>query len=106
MTFVLPLSSLVGFLPPTHFQKTAGGFVLGSVAVSTDILLHILVAIASFLKFNMCNICKNNIAKMLLFFSKCKIVDFFLIFCKKIFCLRNLKNRFVDFHKILKCRYI
>ena len=52
----------------------AGGIVLGSVAisaVSADVLLYILVAIkASFLKLGMCNICKNNIAKMLLDFFK------------------------------------
>ena len=62
------------------FLKTAGGIVLGSVAVSAvpavsaisaDVLLYISVAIkASFLKLGMCNICKNNIAKMFL--------DFFL----------------------------
>ena len=47
-------------------MKTAGGIVLGSVAVSavsTDVLPYISVAIkASFLKLGMCNICKNNIA--------------------------------------------
>ena len=60
------------------FLKTAGGIVLGSVAVSAvsavsaDVLPYISVAIkASFLKLGMCNICKNNIAKMFL--------DFFLI---------------------------
>ena len=61
-------------LPPARFCKTAGGIVLGSVAVSTisvDILLYISVAIkASFLKLGMCNICKNNIAKMVLDFFK------------------------------------
>ena len=55
--------------------KTAGGIVLGSVAVSAvsvDVFLYISVAIkASFLKLGMCNICKNNITKMFL--------DFFLI---------------------------
>ena len=46
---------------------TAGGIVLGSVAVSADVLPYISVAIkASFLKLGMCNICKNNIAKMFL----------------------------------------
>ena len=57
------------------FLKTAGGIVLGSVAVSAvsavsaDVLLYISVAIkASFLKLGMCNICKNNIAKMFLDF--------------------------------------
>ena len=68
------------------FLKTAGGIVLGSVAVSavsavsgvsgvsgvsTDVLPYISVAIkASFLKLGMCNICKNNIAKMFLDFFK------------------------------------
>ena len=53
------------------FLKTAGGIVLGSVAVSADVLLYISVAIkASFLKLGMCNICKNNIAKMFLDFFK------------------------------------
>ena len=61
------------FLPPARFRKTAGGIVLGSVAVSavsalsTDVLPYISVAIkASFLKLGMCNISKNNIAKMFL----------------------------------------
>ena len=65
------------YLPPI-FWKKAGGIVLGSFAVSAvsaikaNILLYISVAIkASFLKFYMCKICKNNIAKMFL--------DFFLI---------------------------
>ena len=56
------------------FLKTVGGIVLGSVAVSTvsaDVLPYISVAIkASFLKLGMCNICKNNIAKMFLDFFK------------------------------------
>ena len=53
------------------FLKTAGGIVLGSVAVSADVLPYISVAIkASFLKLAMCNICKNNIAKMFLDFFK------------------------------------
>ena len=57
------------------FLKTAGGIVLGSIAVSAvsavsaDVLPYISVAIkASFLKLGMCNICKNNIAKMFLDF--------------------------------------
>ena len=54
------------------FLKTAGGIVLGSVAVSAvsaDVLPYISVAIkASFMKLGMCNICKNNIAKMFLDF--------------------------------------
>ena len=53
------------------FLKTAGGIVLGSVAVSEDVLPYISVVIkASFLKLGMCNICKNNIAKMFLDFFK------------------------------------
>ena len=56
------------------FLKTAGGIVLGSVAVSAvsaDVLAYISVVIkASFLKLGMCNICKNNIAKMFLDFFK------------------------------------
>ena len=53
------------------FLKMAGGIVLGSVAVSADVLLYISVAItASFLKLGMCNICKNNITKMFLDFFK------------------------------------
>ena len=57
------------------FLKTAGGIVLGSVsavsAVSADVLPYISVAIkASFLKLGMCNICKNNIAKMFLDLKK------------------------------------
>ena len=57
------------FLSPTHFWKMVGGIVLDSVGVSGDVLLYISVAIkARFLKFNICNICKNNIAKMSLDF--------------------------------------
>ena len=56
------------------FLKTAGGIILGSVAVSAvsvDVLLYISVAIkASFLKLGMCNICKNSIANMFLEFFK------------------------------------
>ena len=59
------------------FLKTAGGIVLGSVAVSADsavsadVLPYISVAIkASFLKLGMRNICKINIAKMFLDFKK------------------------------------
>ena len=54
-----------------------GGIVLGSVAVSAvsavsaDVFPYISVAIkASFLKLGMCNVCKNNIAKMFLDFFK------------------------------------
>ena len=68
--FVLPWWGWGWFLPPARFRKMAGGIVLGSVtvsAVSSDVLPYISVAIkASFLKFGMCNICKNNIAKMFL----------------------------------------
>ena len=59
------------FLPPARFWKTAGGIVLGSVAVSADVLPYISVAIkASFLKLGMRNTCKNNIAKMFSDFFK------------------------------------
>ena len=65
------------FLPPACFWKTAGGIILGSVTVSAvsafsvDVLPYISVAIkASFLKLGMCNMCKNNIAKMFLDFFK------------------------------------
>ena len=94
-------------------MKTAGGIVLGSVAVSAisavsavsaDVLPHISVAIkASFLKLGMCNICKNNITKMFLDFFKilnCSFDRRFLNFWQKIVCARNLKNCWVDFHKI------
>ena len=70
-----------------------GGIVLGSIAVSAisavsaDVLFYISVAIkGSFLKLGMCNICKNNIAKMFLDFFKFKIVhliEVFKIFGKK-----------------------
>ena len=82
------------------FLKTAGGIVLGSVAVSAvsaDVLPYISVAIkASFLKLGMCNICKNNIAKMFLDFLKnlnCSFDRRFKNFWQKIVCARNLKNR-------------
>ena len=59
----------MSLLPPARFLKTAGGIVLVFVAASADVLLYISVAIkASFLKLGMCNICKNNIAKMFLDF--------------------------------------
>ena len=64
-------------LPPARFWKTAGGIVLGSVAasaisaISADVFPYISVVIkASVLKLGMCNICKNNIAKMFLDFFK------------------------------------
>ena len=83
--FLLCPFPCLGFLPPARFWKTVGGIVLGSVAVSAvsaDVLLYISVAIkASFLKLGMCNICKNNIAKMFLDFlsftsTEVKILDF------------------------------
>ena len=65
------------FFTSRPFLKTAGGIVLGSVAVSAvsavsaDVLPYISVAIkASFLKLGMCNICKNNTAKMFVDFLK------------------------------------
>ena len=67
------------FLPPARFLRMAGGIEMGSVdvfAISNNVLPYISVAIkASFLKLNMCDICKNNISKAFLFFSKFKIVD-------------------------------
>ena len=79
--------SVVPLVTSRPFLKMAGGIVLGSVAVSAvsavsavpavsavsavsaDVLPYISVAIkASFLKLGMCNICKNNIAKMFLDF--------------------------------------
>ena len=63
-----------GIFTSRPFLKVAGGIALGSVAVSAvsaDALPYISVAIkASFLKLGMCNICKNNIAKMFLDFFK------------------------------------
>ena len=63
------------FFTSRPFLKTAGGIILGSVAVSAvsavsaDVLPYISVANkASFLKLGMCNICKSNIAKMFLDF--------------------------------------
>ena len=95
--------------------RIKGGIVLGSVtvsaipavstvpAVSADVLPYILVAIkASFLKLGMCNICKNNIAKMFLdFFSNLKLSfdRVFLNFGKKSLCSESQKP-WVDFHKI------
>ena len=79
---------------------------MGSVtvsAVSADVSPYISVAIkASFLKFAMCNICKNNIAKMFLDFFKIQNCSFdrgFLIFGKKS-SVHGKKPRCVDFHKI------
>ena len=73
-------------------------------------LLYILVAFkASFLKFNMCNVCKNNITKVfLVFFSKFKVVnlvELFVTFCKKSFA-QILKKPLGRFSQNLKCRYI
>ena len=76
------MDTIFFFLPPAHFWKMAGGIVLGSVAVSAvsavpavsaDVLPYISQSAAikaSFLKLGMCNICKNNIAKMFLDFFK------------------------------------
>ena len=100
----------ISLITSRPFLKTAGGIVLGSVAisavsaVSADVLPYISFAIkASFLKLGMCNICKNNIAKMFLDFLKilnCSFDRRFKNFWQKIVCARNLKNRWVDFHKI------
>ena len=53
----------------------AGGIVLGSVAISTDVSLYISVAIkASFLKFATCNICNNKYCyKVFRFFKDLKL---------------------------------
>ena len=68
----LKINIIIIIITSRPFLKTAGGIVLGSVAVSAvsaDVLPYISVAIkASFLKLGMCNICKNNIAKMFLDF--------------------------------------
>ena len=71
----IPRKNDIRIITSRPFLKTAGGIVLGSVAVSAvsavsaDVLPYISVAIkASFLKLGMCNICKNNIAKMFLDF--------------------------------------
>ena len=82
----------------------AGGFILGSVAVSADVLPYISVAIkASFLKFAMCNKCKNNITKMFLDFLKILncLFDrgFLLFFVKNLLCLESQKT-LGGFHKI------
>ena len=62
---------VVHFVTSRPLLKTAGGIVLGSVAVSADVLPYISVAIkASFLKLGMCNICKNNIAEVFSDFFK------------------------------------
>ena len=70
-----------------HKKKTAGGIVLGSVAVSAveaHVLPYISVAIkASFLKYAMRKICENNIAKMFLDFfeiQNCAFDGGFFIF--------------------------
>ena len=86
----------------------AGGIVLGSVsavstvsavsavsAFSVDVLPYISVAIkASFLKLGMCNICKNNIAKMFLDFFKSLNCSFDRGGCKN-----NIAKMFLDFLK-------
>ena len=73
---------------------------------SGDVLPYISVAIkASFLKFKMCNIYKNNITN---FFPKFKIVDlikFFFIFCKKS-CESGISKLLGGFSQNLKCRCI
>ena len=76
ITFSTDLLHQIVIITPPVFEN-AGGIVLGSVAVSAvsavsaDVLPYISVAIkASFLKLGMCNICKNNIAKMFLDFLK------------------------------------
>ena len=80
---------------------------MGPVTVSTisaDVSPYISIAIkACSLKLGMCNICKNNIAKIFLDFLKFKFVHliegFFKFWQKKIY-RRNLKKHWVNFHKI------
>ena len=98
------------------FLKTAGGIVLGSVAVSAvsaisaDVLPYISVAIkASFLKFGMCNICKNNIAKMFLDLKKklnCSFDRRFLNFFVKNRLRAESQKPLGGFSQNLHCRYI
>ena len=103
----------------TRFWKTAGGIVLGSVAVSTisavpavsaDVLPYISVAIkASFLKLGMCNICKHNIAKMFLdFFVNLKLFIWqrFLKFLVKNLLRAESQKPLGGFSQTLHCRYI
>ena len=68
---ILLMLNVITLLPPVRFWKMVGAIVLESVAVSADVLPYISVAIiASFSKFVMCIICKNNIAKTFLEFLK------------------------------------
>ena len=82
---------------------------MGSVAVSADVLPDISVAIkASFLKLGMCNICKNNIAKMFLDFLKILNYSFdrgFFNFWKKNLRAESQKL-LAGFSQNLHCRYI
>ena len=78
---------------------------MGSVAVSADVSPYISVTIkASFLKLGMCNICKNNIAKIFLDFFKilnCSFDRGFFEFWVKNSSARGIsKNFWVDFHKL------
>ena len=95
------------------FLKTAGGIVLGSVAVSAvsaDVLPYISVAIkASFLTLGMCNICKNNSAKMFLDFFKslnCSFERRFLNFLVKNLLRAESQKPLGGFSQNLHCRYI
>ena len=94
MAHLVIFSILLGaysFFTSRPFLKNAGGIVLGPIAISAisaDVSPYISVAIkASFLKFSMCNICKNNIAKMFLEFlkiSNCLFDRVFFIFVKNL----------------------
>ena len=94
----------------------AGGIVLGSVAVSAvsavsaDVLPYISVVIkASFLELGMCNICKNNIVKMFLDFSKilnCSFDRGFLKFLVKNLLRAESQKPLGGFSQNLHCRYI
>ena len=79
-------------------------------AVSVDVLPYISVAIkASFLKLGMCNICKNNIAKMFLDFFKilnCSFDRVFFYFFVKNLLRAESKKPLDGFSQDLHCRYI
>ena len=80
-------SCIVFWLRPADFWKMVGGIVLGSIAISSYVLPFISVAIKVrfFLKFNICNICKNNISNIFFLNSKLWFDRGAFIFCNK-FC--------------------
>ena len=67
--FTVKVVNLCTFYLPPVFEKQQEVLFFGSITVSGDVLLYISVAIkTSFLKFDMCNIYQNNIAKVFLVF--------------------------------------